>query len=74
MKKMTCKEHADFGRDITVVSLIDHFARTGISGGSVFDALIVSAGLKAGVEQIITLNPKYFKRVYPEHAEIMIEP
>ncbi len=56
------------------VSLIDRLARTCISGGSVFDALIVSAGLKAGVEKIITLNPKDFKRVYPEHAEIMVEP
>lgn len=33
------------------------------TGGSIFDTLIAQAGLKAGVDELMTLNPKDFTRL-----------
>ena len=38
-------------------------SRQGLSGGIVYDALIAEAAVKAGVEVLLTLNPRDFRRV-----------
>lgn len=37
-----------------------------ISGGAVYDALIAQSAIKAGADQLVTLNIADFKRVTPE--------
>jgi predicted nucleic acid-binding protein len=56
------------------ISLVADLSRNNITGGAVYDALIVKAGLKAGANRIFTLNPKDFKRVCPENANLVLEP
>jgi len=50
-------------------AVISHLSKRGLSGGVTYDALIVHAGIKAGVDRIITLNQKDFRRVYPEFSD-----
>jgi predicted nucleic acid-binding protein len=45
--------------------LIDHLADVGIIGGATYDALILHAAATANIDQILTLNEKDFRRVYP---------
>jgi len=56
------------------VAVIDHLSKLEILGGATYDALIVYAAAKAKADQIITLNPKDFVRVYPELADRIISP
>lgn len=46
----------------------------GLSGGAVYDALIIKAAQKGGAERIVTLNMNDFKRIWPEGASRIIEP
>lgn len=55
-------------------AVITHLSEAGISGGVTYDALILYAALKAEVEQIVTLNEKDFRRIYPELAEKITSP
>jgi predicted nucleic acid-binding protein len=50
-------------------TLVDHLADVGIIGGATYDALILHAAALAHVDQIITLNEKDFRRVYPSLSE-----
>ena len=43
--------------------VLERAARTNIRGGSIYDALIVQAALRAGAEQIVTFNERHFIRV-----------
>jgi predicted nucleic acid-binding protein len=45
-----------------------------IPGGGVFDALIAQAALKANVDQLLTLNPKHFKRLSETIASLVQVP
>ena len=45
-----------------------------LAGGVIYDALIVYAGIKAKVDQIITLNNRDFSRIYPEFADKIVIP
>ena len=42
---------------------VERTARLGISGGTIYDALIVQAAVKASAEQIVTSNERDFIRV-----------
>ncbi len=46
----------------------------GISGGAVYDALILHCARKSGAERIYTLNTSDFIRVAPELADRIMEP
>jgi predicted nucleic acid-binding protein len=54
-------------------ALVAHLAATGVEGGATYDALILHAAAKAGVDQVLTLNPKDFRRVYPDLAGKIVE-
>ena len=54
--------------------VIDHLAEIGIVGGATYDALILRVALKVNIDQVVTLNEKDFRRVYPELAEKIISP
>jgi predicted nucleic acid-binding protein len=60
------------GVDYTTV--IAYLARQGITGGATYDALILSAAVKAGADQIVTLNERHFRRIRPDLAENIIAP
>lgn len=49
-------------------------AEMSLSGGVVYDALIVRAAQKAKAEQLLTLNPRDFLRVWPDGAGIITSP
>ena len=63
-----------FLSDEEYVDVLKHLSALGIIGGATYDALILHAASKANVEQIITLNPKDFRRVYPSLADKIITP
>ena|SRR5438445_6927353 len=56
------------------VALIDHLAELGISGGATYDALILQAAARSNVDQVVTLNERDFRRVYPVLAERIVAP
>ncbi len=54
--------------------LLDHLTATNITGGTIYDALLLHAAASAGVDQIVTLNAKHFRRVYPPLSGLIVEP
>jgi predicted nucleic acid-binding protein len=56
------------------VTLLDHLAELNIAGGAVYDALLLHAAAKAGVDQVVTLNAHDFRRVYPALADKIVSP
>ena len=44
----------------------------GLTGGAVYDALIVQAALKAEVIRFVTLNGSDFRRVWPEAGDRLV--
>ena len=60
--------------DKDYASIINHLSKVGVIGGATYDALILWAALKAGVDQVVTLNEKDFRRVYPELADKVVSP
>lgn len=55
-------------------AVMERCTRQGLSGSVIFDALIAQAALKAGAEQLLTLNPKDFKRLGEDVAGILVHP
>jgi hypothetical protein len=55
-------------------TLVDHLADLGIIGGATYDALILHAAVLANVDQIVTLNEKDFRRVYPSLSDKIVSP
>ena len=55
-------------------SVLTHLAAAGIIGGTTYDALIMYTAVKVEVDQIITLNEKDFRRIYPELAGKIVTP
>jgi predicted nucleic acid-binding protein len=53
---------------------IKRMADMGLSGGTVYDALIATAAQKSSVERLLTLNPNDFHRVWPEGKNIISVP
>jgi predicted nucleic acid-binding protein len=60
--------------DSDYTAVIDHLSESGIAGGATYDALILRAASKAIVDQVITLNDKDFRRVYPDLADKIVSP
>ncbi len=54
--------------------IITHLTDLSLIGGVTYDALIMWAAKKCGADQLMTLNPKDFRRVLPEMAEIVVVP
>jgi predicted nucleic acid-binding protein len=55
-------------------SVLEHLSVTGIVGGATYDALIGYTALKARVDQLVTLNEKDFRRVYPDLSKKLVAP
>lgn len=53
-------------------SLLREAAGTGIQGGMVYDALLLKAAAKAGVEVIYTLNLKHFQAIAPADLAVKL--
>lgn len=60
--------------DQDYATIIEHLSDLGIVGGATYDALILCAALKAEADQVITLNERDFRRVYPDIADRIISP
>ncbi len=56
------------------IATVKHLSDLGLSGGAVYDALIVKAAQKSGADRIVTFNMNDFKRVWPEGAGRIVEP
>jgi predicted nucleic acid-binding protein len=55
-------------------SVIKKISEMGLAGGITYDALITKVAEKSKVEQLLTLNPDHFKRVWPEGEKIIVSP
>jgi predicted nucleic acid-binding protein len=60
--------------DMDYKSVLNHLADLKLSGGIIYDALILFAAIKSDAEQVITPSAKDFRRIYPEYADHIIEP
>lgn len=56
------------------VELLTNAAAAGISGGTIYDALIARCALKAKAQVLYTWNTKHFSRLGPEIAKRVREP
>ena len=56
------------------ISVIKNLSDSGLSGGIIYDALIVKAAQKEDVKKILTLNTDDFKRVWPEGESRLVAP
>jgi predicted nucleic acid-binding protein len=63
-----------FLSDKDYATVIDHLSDLGIIGGATYDALILHAAAQANVDQVVTLNEKDFRRVYPALAGKIVCP
>lgn len=74
--------HESVEPHVTIISLtasdyittVRHLSDLGLSGGAIYDALIVKAAQKSGVDRILTFNINDFKRVWPEGASRIVTP
>ena len=63
-----------FLSDKDYIAVIDHLSSLGVTGGATYDALILHAAVIANVDQIVTLNEKDFRRVYPSLSDKIVSP
>jgi predicted nucleic acid-binding protein len=56
------------------VSVIKNLSDLGLSGGIIYDAMIIRAAQKANINKILTLNVNDFKRVWPEGEPRFVAP
>lgn len=59
---------ADYG------AVLRDMAHSGVTGGAIYDALIVQAAQKSGVERLLTFNANDFSRIWPSGAGIVTAP
>lgn len=50
-------------------SVLESNARAGVIGGATYDTLIICAARKAGVDHLVTLNVKHFRRLAEDDAD-----
>ena len=55
-------------------SIVKRMVDLGLSGGVIYDAIIVMAAKKSRVDHVLTFNVDDFKRVWPEGADRLIAP
>lgn len=51
------------------LTVIEAMAGPSLSGGIIYDALIAKVAEREDVDALMTLNPKHFRRVWPQGAE-----
>ena len=56
------------------LAAIGNLAEQSLSGGVMYDALIVRAAQKVDADRLLTLNPRDFLRVWPAGAGIIASP
>lgn len=56
------------------VSVIKSMVEFSITGGAIYDALIVRAAQKARVDKLLTFNISDFQRIWPDGKDIIHEP
>jgi len=56
------------------LTTIKRMSELGISGGAIYDALIVRAAQKAEADRVLTFNVSDFKRIWPEGAAHIAAP
>jgi predicted nucleic acid-binding protein len=56
------------------LAAIRDLAQRGLTGGMIYDALIIACARKAGATRIYTLNPKHFRQVAPDLTGRIFEP
>ncbi len=74
--------HESIEPNVSIVSLtsseyiatVKRLSDLGLSGGVVYDALIVRAAQKSGADRIVTFNIHDFKRIWPEGASRIAAP
>ena len=52
--------------------VIDHMADLDLSGGSIYDALIVHAARKVEADRLFTLNGRDFRRLWPDAGSRLV--
>ncbi|MDH7485804.1 MAG: PIN domain-containing protein [Anaerolineae bacterium] len=55
-------------------TVLEHLSASGMTGGTVYDALIAHVAWKAGVDRLVTLNPTDFHRAYPALSKRITAP
>jgi predicted nucleic acid-binding protein len=55
-------------------TILQRMAQNNHRSGIIFDALIIQAALKAGVDKLLTLNSRHFERLWPNHTDQVIHP
>lgn len=55
-------------------TLLDHVASLELAGGVIYDTLLLHAAWLANVDQVATLNPRDFRRAYPQLADKIVSP
>lgn len=55
-------------------SVVKRMVDLGLSGGVIYDAVIVKAANKSGADHVLTFNVDDFTRVWPEGADRLIAP
>jgi predicted nucleic acid-binding protein len=53
---------------------IERMAKLGLSGGTVYDALIATVAQRLSVDKLLTLNLDDFRRVWPEGKQVVFTP
>jgi predicted nucleic acid-binding protein len=53
---------------------IQRMAEMGLSGGTVYDALIATVARRLSVDRLLTLNADDFRRVWPEGKQVITTP
>jgi predicted nucleic acid-binding protein len=53
---------------------IERMARLGLSGGTVYDALIATVAQRISIDKLLTLNLDDFRRVWPEGKQVIFTP
>jgi predicted nucleic acid-binding protein len=53
---------------------LEELVSIGLAGGVVYDALAAKAALKAGADNLLTLNAKHFLRLGPAISALVLEP
>ena len=56
------------------LAVIAHLAQEEVRGDVTYDALILFAAMQTNVDQVITLNAKDFRRIYPAFADKITTP
>lgn len=56
------------------ISVIKRMADLGLSGGIIYDALIVKVAQKSKVDHLLTFNEDDFKRLLPEGTNLILLP